>query len=105
MRLFARFGEAPKLSPEAEQVLRLLAGGSVLKAHRSLDGAKEHRIHPLHGPEIDASAEAVDQLKRGRLIDSNKKFPTAVYLLTQKGAQVAASLVETAALPLGSRRF
>lgn len=103
--MFWFWGDAPRLSVDAQKVIRLLAAGSILKAHRSLGGAKEHRIHPLHGQDIEVSAETMDQLKRGRLIDSNMKFPAAAYLLTPRGRQVAASLVETATLPLGSRGF
>lgn len=105
MKMPTSLAGLPKLSAEAEQVLGLLATGGVLKAHRSLDGEKSYRMHPLSGEAIRVSAAAMDALKRRRLIDSNMKFPAAAYVLTERGRQAAASLVETTSLPLGSRGF
>jgi hypothetical protein len=93
MRLSLRFWRTDTLSAEAEQVIRLLAAGGTLKAHRSVDGEKVARLHPLSGPSVDVSPAAMNQLKQNRLLDSNMKFPAATYLLTQKGKDLAAKLI------------
>ncbi|HSM55559.1 MAG TPA: hypothetical protein VK879_05320 [Candidatus Sulfomarinibacteraceae bacterium] len=74
------------LSPAAKQLLLALGSGATLKSHRDLDGNKQYRLHPLHG-EASHSVEwqTVEQLREQQLIDSNKKFPAATYLLTDKG--------------------
>jgi hypothetical protein len=77
-----------KLTPQQQSVLAALAQGATLKAHRSLDGAKVHRLHPLDG----GPAQAVDPgtvaaLHELGLVESNMKFPAATYLLTDRGRQ------------------
>ncbi len=94
MRLSLRFWRSEALSAEAEQVIRLMATGGTLKAHRSVDGEKAARLHPLYGPSIDVSPTAMVQLKQHRLLDSNMKFPAATYLLTPKGKALAAELAD-----------
>jgi len=88
-----RFWRRDSLSAEAEQVICLLAAGGTLKTHRSVDGEKVARLHPLSGPSVDVYSAAMNQLKQLRLIDSNMKFPAATYLLTRKGKDLAAELV------------
>ena len=93
------------MTPSERQVLRAIAAGWTLKAHRELDGAKIYRLHPLD----DSSPQEVEQttvefLRREGLIDSNKKFPAATYLLTEKGQQVVTELGEDAGdLPLSAK--
>jgi hypothetical protein len=60
-----------------------MRAGATLKAHRTLDGEKVHRLHLLDGPAVDVDSAAVERLKRRGLIASNMKFPAAVYLLTE----------------------
>lgn len=105
MRVFSRLGRIGPLSSEAKQVLRLLAAGGTLKAHRGLNGDKAIRLHPLVGPAVEVSDDAMGQLKQRRLIDSNMKFPAATYLLTAQGRRVASSLSDQAALPLSAAQF
>jgi hypothetical protein len=57
-----------------------------------LDGTKIYQLHPLEGNPETVNRAAVDHLKEHGLIDSNKKFPAATYLLTPKGQTIAAHL-------------
>jgi hypothetical protein len=88
------------------KLLISLAQGSTLKVHRDMHGAKVYKLHALH----DALAEmipaaTVDHLRKHKLIDSNMKFPAAVYLLTDKGAALAARLGNSSVAPLGPHNF
>ena len=66
-----------------------IAEGWTLKSHRYLDGRKEYRLHPLGDGEAEAVAwETVEALRERKLIDSNKKFPAATYLLTDRGREI-----------------
>ena len=56
--------------------------GLTLKSHRDLEGHKEYRLHDLHGQSAVVSWEDVENLQSAGLIDSNKKFPSATYWLT-----------------------
>jgi len=67
-----------------------MAGGWTLKAHRYLDGRKEYRLHPLHGPSEIVTADLVELLVDQGLIDSNKKFPAATFWLTDLGRRTLA---------------
>lgn len=94
-----------KLSEPEKAVLRALMQGSALKVHRSLDGEKVYRLHPLAGQPEPVAWRTVNQLKRRRLIDSNKKFPAATYLLTDRGRRVAETLTDSDTRPLTARNF
>jgi uncharacterized protein YjhX (UPF0386 family) len=96
---------AMKLSKPQQQVLRALLQGSTLKSHRYLDGSKIHQLHPLDGPAETIPRTVVDTLKRHRLIHSNQKFPSATYLLTEKGKKLAATLAESKTQPLSARKY
>ncbi len=80
------------LSRSEKRLLRALARGSLLKAHRDMDGAKTFLLHPLTGPAEVVQKKAVDALLRQGLISSNQKFPAATFLLTEKGRLMAAAL-------------
>lgn len=94
-----------RISPEQQSVLRALAEGATLKAHRTMDGAKEHRVHTLHGKTFVVSESTINALKRRRLIDSNMKFPAATYLLTDKGKRAIRQLAHTDASPLSAQKY
>lgn len=82
-----------KLRAAEQAAVRLLAQGWTLKSHRRLDGEKSYRLHPLDGGATqDVTAETVRALVDAGLIDSNKKFPAATYLLTERGKALAAEL-------------
>jgi hypothetical protein len=65
--------------------------GATLKAHRTLDGEKTHRLHPLNGEPEPVDAADVAALRELGLIASNMKFPAAVYMLTERGVEEAQS--------------
>jgi hypothetical protein len=92
-----------KLSPVHEDLLRALVAGGALKAHRYLDGRKIYRLHSLAGPPQQVERRTVEFLKEQQLIESNKKFPAATYLLTEKGLKLAISLTNSATLPVSAR--
>ena len=94
-----------KLSRSQTAVIRALAAGATLKSHRHLDGTKEYKLHRLDDATEPVSWNTVTALKDRGLIDSNKKFPAATYLLTQNGATIASELTETEAGPLSARNF
>ncbi|OQA47626.1 MAG: hypothetical protein BWY52_00025 [Chloroflexi bacterium ADurb.Bin325] len=77
-----------RISPDQRRILRAMREGATLKAHRTLDGEKTHRLHPLVGePETVASADVVF-LRDAGLIRSNMKFPAATYILTERGVDL-----------------
>lgn len=86
-----------KLGNNHLSVLRALARGDTLKSHRDIDGNKQHKLHALDGTMITLSTSTMDFLKTQRLIDSNKKFPAATYLLTEAGRQALAASETTLA--------
>ena len=82
-----------------------MADGATLKSHRDLDGNKQYRLHPLHGGgSVTVDWQTMDVLRDQDLIDSNKKFPAATYLLTDKGKALVADWGQDAGdLPLTAR--
>lgn len=94
-----------RLSRDQEQVLRALINGWTLKSHRYLDGRKIFQLHPLEGPPQAVAQSTVASLKRRGLIDSNKKFPAATYLLTGKGRELAEAIDKPPASPLSAKNY
>lgn len=90
---------------DERRVLRAVAAGWTLKVHRTLDGEKVYRLHPLDAaPVEEVDGRVVEALREQGLIDSNKKFPAATYLLTEKGRQAVLAMGEEADdLPLTAR--
>jgi hypothetical protein len=76
------------LTTAQRELLRAMAGGAILKAHRDLDGAKTHLLHLLEGEAQPVDASLVESLRDLGLIQSNLKFPAATYLLTDKALEV-----------------
>ena len=77
-------------SAEEKRVLLALGTGWTLKSHRYLDGLKEYRLHPLSGGKSqEVARETLVSLQERGFIDSNKKFPAATYLLTERGKTAA----------------
>jgi hypothetical protein len=72
-----------RLSRDEARILAAMREGATLKAHRTVDGAKVHRLHPLEGSPVEVAGRDVESLKRRGLIISNMKFPVATYLLTE----------------------
>lgn len=91
------------LSSKSEQLLAALAEGWTLKSHRHLDGTKIYQLHPLTGSRpVVVHAEIVAVLRDQGLIDSNKKFPAATYLLTEKGRSRVDALSKSKNIPLAA---
>ena len=97
-KLFGRKAEATRL-------LEALGGGGVLKAHRDLDGGKVHRLHLLHGDVHTVEESVVRRLCQAGLIASNKKFPAATYLLTDRGKRALGSAVGAGVKPVSVEGF
>jgi hypothetical protein len=77
------------LTGEQMRILRAVAGGWTLKAHRDVEGGKIYRLYPLEGLAEVVRAEAVLGLVERGLLDSNKKFPAATFWLTERGQEAA----------------
>ena len=93
------------LSSAAASLLGAMASGATLKVHRTLDGAKEYRLHPLDGPAATVDAALVTDLLRRGVLQSNMKFPAATFILTENGRAQAAKVVDSAPAPLTSRNY
>ncbi len=98
------FGQS-RLSAQERELLIMLVQGGALKAHRDLNGGKEHRLQQLDGVVHGVPARTVGKLRRRGLIASNKKFPAATYLLTDRGRQLVMELGQSNSLPLSTRRY
>ena len=72
-------------TPAQVELLQAIAHGLTLKSHRDLEGHKEYRLHTLDGLSTRVSWEDVETLQSSGLIDSNKKFPSATFWLTDTG--------------------
>jgi hypothetical protein len=92
MFIFAGRSRNKKLEADEIRVVLALARGWTLKAHRFLDGQKVYILHALSGEQQSLQANVVKCLYRRGLIDSNKKFPAATFLLTEKGRHLARRL-------------
>ncbi|MBL8046052.1 MAG: hypothetical protein JNL09_05900 [Anaerolineales bacterium] len=78
-----------KLTAEHLRLLKAIAAGHTLKAHRDIEGHKEFRLHFIDGrPPETLERHWVDKLAEAGLIDSNKKFPAATFWLTEKGHSI-----------------
>ncbi|MDW8327194.1 MAG: hypothetical protein RMK99_11545 [Anaerolineales bacterium] len=86
-----------RLKAEHKRLLRALAEGHTLKAHRDIEGHKEFRLHFSDGrPSEPVERRHPEELVEAGLIDSNKKFPAATFWLTERGRAVAAELLQEA---------
>lgn len=75
------------LAPATVDVLSAIGHGATLKAHRTIDGNKVHKLHPLQGDAVLVPSAVVRTLEQRGWVRSNMKFPAATYLLTDKGRQ------------------
>lgn len=86
--LWRRPGRRARHAPPvgaALHLLRAIADGGLLRAHRDLEGRKAFRLHAPDGSVYLVPPDLVQQLVDAGLIDSNKKFPVATYWLTPEG--------------------
>jgi hypothetical protein len=51
-------------------------------------------LHPLEGPPETVNSAAIESLKQRGLIASNMKFPASVYLLTERGLEIARNITD-----------
>ena len=77
---------------EEQSLLVALIAGAVLKAHRTLDGTKVHKLHRLDHLPMVVDERTIRRLETKHLIQSNMKFPAATYLLTEAGMALAREL-------------
>jgi len=95
-----------RFSEDHRKLLFSMAQGSTLKVHRDMHGAKVYKLHPLNEmPAEVIPAAIVEHLRQHKLIDSNMKFPAAVYLLTDKGAIIVAGMLDASTSPLRPRNY
>ncbi|MCB0064087.1 MAG: hypothetical protein KDE19_18315 [Caldilineaceae bacterium] len=88
---------------EDHVLLSALIAGAVLKAHRTMNGTKTHKLHCAGQPPQLVNKQVVRRLESQHLIQSNMKFPAATYLLTEQGAVLARQLVGVQEEPLTVR--
>lgn len=82
-----------KLSSDEKALLQALVTGRHLKTHRTLDGDKISKLHDIDGSTVRVVPTAtVQRLVKLGLLAPNMKFPAAAYLLTERGAAIAATL-------------
>ena len=74
-----------QLTSAQAELLQAISHGLTLKSHRDLEGRKDYRLHTLEGHSTVVSWDDVEALQSAGLIDSNKKFPSATYWLTDAG--------------------
>ena len=80
------------LSEPQRKLLAQIAGGARLKDHRDIEGGKRYSLTiDMDKPRV-VRATWVDGLVENGLIDSNKKFPSATYWLTEAGKRAAAAM-------------
>jgi hypothetical protein len=71
-----------------------------------MDGEKIYQLHAMDGSvREEIGPDVMECLKEARLIDSNKKFPAASYLLTDRGREEASALIEGDISALGANNF
>lgn len=92
------------LGPPSRRLLTALAKGATLKAHRYESGDKSFQLHPLEGAPLSIPRRVIDRLEQAGLIESNMKFPAAVYLLTEQGRDAAARIAGHPVRSLGVNR-
>ena len=76
-----------RLSRRELGLLRSLAEGHTLKAHRDIEGNKVYRLRRTDGRVEEVPAELVQHLVERHLLDSNKKFPAATFYLTDRAVE------------------
>ncbi|MEZ4860420.1 MAG: hypothetical protein R3C14_03905 [Caldilineaceae bacterium] len=96
------YGDGVAIYEDERGVLAALIQGATLKSHRTLDGNKVHRLHPLAGPPVVVVARTVRRLERTGMIRSNMKFPAATYLLTDQAIDLMADCEPQISSPLSA---
>lgn len=90
------------LTEPQRRLLAQIAGGARLNDVRDIEGGKRFTLAiDLAEPSV-VEAAWVDGLIKAGLIDSNKKFPSATYWLTEAGKRMAADLAAERHGPLNT---
>ncbi len=84
------------------QLLAQIAGGARLKDHRDIEGGKRYTLTVEMSDVMVVKAGLVEGLVERGLIDSNKKFPSATYWLTDAGKRAAADMAAARHGPLNT---
>lgn len=84
----------------ANVLLVALQEGAILKAHRTMDGEKVHKLHCQGREPTAVDNTIVRYLETHGLVCSNMKFPAATYLLTAQGVALAQELGQTTLMPV-----
>ncbi|MEO6063800.1 MAG: hypothetical protein ABIQ99_17860 [Thermoflexales bacterium] len=90
------------LSGPQRRMLAHIAGGARLKDHRDIEGGKRYILTVSTADEIVVKAGLVEGLVERGLIDSNKKFPSATYWLTDAGKRAVADMAADRHGPLNT---
>jgi predicted MarR family transcription regulator len=90
------------LSAPQRHLLAQIAGGARLKDHRDIEGGKRYTLTLDIADAIVIQASWVEGLLAQGLIDSNKKFPSATYWLTDAGKRAAADMAADRHGPLNT---
>jgi hypothetical protein len=90
------------LSVPQRRLLAQIAGGARLKDHRDIEGGKRYTLTIDSADAMVVEANWVEGLVARGLIDSNKKFPSATYWLTDSGKRVATDLAADRHGPLNT---
>ena len=88
------------------ELLSLLMQGWSLRSHRDIEGHKRFELRSLSGETQPVSLDVVQKMRKKRLIETNHKFPSATFLLTGHGEQVAQTVCDAISnRPLTARKF
>ena len=92
------------LSAEEQQTLVAVHHGDALRSQRDIEGQKRYELRG--DSTVCVSREAVLNLRKKRLVETNHKFPSATFLLTTRGREIAMILTDDAGSnPVGAQDF
>ncbi len=105
-RICAKLTATSGLNRQQQHVLTAVAAGAALRSQRDLEGNKRYELRWPDGRTEQVARPLVLSLRNRRLIETNHKFPSATFLLTERGSAIAARLTpENDNRPLGSSAF
>lgn len=94
------------LDGAAQSLLIAVHEGWLLRSERDLEGNKRYVLQKAGMVERPVARSVVLALRAHGLLETNHKFPAAVFLLTSKGSAVAATLAGTdGSHPVSARNF
>lgn len=94
------------LSDEQLRVLAAVFQGAALRSERDLEGQKRYLLYFDEGKKQVIGRKAMLDLRKKRLIETNHKFPSATFLLTEHGTAFAKIITDdSGSNPLSARNF